>query len=58
MKVREDNIIVCKSFEFAVKVVDAYRYLYEVKKEFVLSKQFLRAGTSNSIIKSAKANQN
>ena len=35
-----------KSMAFAKRVVNAYRYLYEEKKEFVLSKQFLRSGTS------------
>ncbi len=34
-----------RSFDFALLVVDAYRFLLR-KKEFVLSKQFLRAGTS------------
>jgi four helix bundle protein len=35
-----------KSFAFAVRVVRAYKYLVDEKKEFVLSKQFLRSGTS------------
>jgi len=35
-----------KSYGFAVKVVSLYKYLNEVKKEFILSKQFLRSGTS------------
>ncbi len=34
-----------RTFEFALVVVDAYKFLLG-KKEFVLSKQFLRAGTS------------
>ena len=34
-----------RTFDFALLVVDAYRFLLR-KKEFVLSKQFLRAGTS------------
>ena len=34
-----------RTFDFALLVVDAYRFLLH-KKEFVLSKQFLRAGTS------------
>jgi four helix bundle protein len=42
----KDNILLEKSFAFAVRVVNAYRYLVEEKKEFVLSKQFLRSGTS------------
>ena len=39
------NIIKEKSFLFAVRVVNLYKYLCE-KKEFVLSKQLLRQGTA------------
>lgn len=35
-----------KSKMFAVRIVKLYRYLCEEKKEFVLSKQLLRSGTS------------
>ena len=35
-----------KSLAFAKRVVNAYRYLCEEKNEYVLSKQFLRSGTS------------
>jgi four helix bundle protein len=35
-----------KSELFAIRIVNLYKYLYEKKKEFVLSKQVLRAGTS------------
>ena len=34
-----------RTFDFALLVVDAYRFLL-AKKEFVLSKQLLRSGTS------------
>ncbi|MBW2962086.1 four helix bundle protein [Mesonia aestuariivivens] len=40
------NIVKDKSFEFAVRIVKLYQYLCEQKKEFVLSKQLLRSGTS------------
>jgi four helix bundle protein len=40
------NIIQEKSFEFAIKIVNLYKYLCEEKKEFVMSKQILRCGTS------------
>jgi four helix bundle protein len=43
---KQDNIIQEKSFVFAVRIVNLYRYLCDVKKEFVLSKQLLRSGTS------------
>ena len=34
-----------RTFEFALKIVQAYKFLVD-RKEFVLSKQLLRAGTS------------
>ena len=40
------NILRDKSFAFAVRIAKLYRYLVENKKEFVLSKQLLRSGTS------------
>ena len=42
----KDNIILSKSKAFAVRVVRLCRYLREEKKEYVLSKQLLRCGTS------------
>ena len=41
-----ENIIEDKSFRFAIRIVNLYKYLCRTKKEFVLSKQLLRAGTS------------
>ncbi len=41
-----ENQIENKSFDFAVRVVNLYKFLTEQKKEFVLSKQLLRSGTS------------
>ena len=40
------NIVKEKSFDFAIRIVKLYKYLMEEKKEFVLSKQVLRSGTS------------
>lgn len=40
------DIIKDKSFKFAVRIVNLYKYLIENKKEFVLSKQLLRSGTA------------
>jgi four helix bundle protein len=40
------NIIQDKSFAFAIRIVHLYKFLCEGKKEFVLSKQVLRSGTS------------
>lgn len=43
---REDNVILVKSMDFAVRIVRLYQYLVEQKRETVLSKQLLRSGTS------------
>ena len=43
---KQDNIILDKSFAFATRVVKLYKYLCDEKREFVLSKQLLRCGTS------------
>ncbi len=41
-----DATIEQKSFQFAVRIVKLYKHLRVAKKEFVLSKQLLRSGTS------------
>ncbi|HTB05302.1 MAG TPA: four helix bundle protein [Bacteroidia bacterium] len=43
---KTDNVIQEKSYAFALRIVKLYRYLTEEKKEYVLSKQVLRCGTS------------
>ena len=40
------NIVSDKSFEFAVRIVNVYKYLTQEHKEYVMSKQLLRCGTS------------
>lgn len=42
----KDNVVKNKSYQFAIRVVKMYKYLIGQKKEFVLSKQFLRSGTA------------
>ncbi|MNK04754.1 hypothetical protein D3C87_226270 [compost metagenome] len=42
----KENIIKNKSFKFSIRIVKLYQYLQNQKKEFVLSKQRLRSGTS------------
>ncbi len=46
MSRQKDNPILDKSFNFAVRIVNLYKYLTEKQKEYVLSKQILRSGTS------------
>lgn len=43
---KSGNIIQEKSFAFAVRIVKLYQFLCEEKKEFILSRQILRSGTS------------
>ncbi len=42
----KENIIQIKSFEFAVRIINAVKYLQNDKREFILSKQIMRSGTS------------
>jgi four helix bundle protein len=42
----KENVVQVKSYAFALRIVKLYKYLCEEKKEFVLSKQVLRSGTS------------
>jgi len=41
-----ENVIKNKTFAFAIRIVKLYQYLCDDKKEFTLSKQLLRSGTS------------
>ncbi len=40
------SILIDKSFEFAINIVELYKNIIQDKKEYQLSKQLLRAGTS------------
>lgn len=43
---KTENLIKEKSFDFAVRCVKLRKYLTDKKKEYILSKQLLRSGTS------------
>ncbi|HTX87305.1 MAG TPA: four helix bundle protein [Candidatus Nanoarchaeia archaeon] len=43
---KEDNLILEKSYNFLLRTIKLYKYLTEVKREYILSKQALRSGTS------------
>ncbi|TYQ25483.1 four helix bundle protein [Pseudanabaena sp. UWO310] len=43
---KPENVVQQKSYAFAVRIVKLYQYLISTKKEYVLSKQILRSGTS------------
>lgn len=42
----KESIVFDKSKWFALRIIALYKYLCDEKKEFVLSKQLLRSGTS------------
>ncbi|MCY1438704.1 four helix bundle protein [compost metagenome] len=46
----KSNVIKSKSFDFAIRIVKLYQYLNNEKKEFILSKQLLRSGTSIGVM--------
>lgn len=55
---KQENIILEKSFTFAVRIVKLYKHLCSEHKEYVLSKQLLRCGTSiGANINEAQAGQ-
>ncbi|MFA6571513.1 MAG: four helix bundle protein [Bacteroidota bacterium] len=41
-----NNVVQDKSYKFALRIIKLYQFLYNKKKEFVLSKQVLRSGTA------------
>ena len=43
---KDDSIVRKKSIDFAVRIVKCYKYLTNEQKEYVMSKQLLRSGTS------------
>ena len=43
---KKDNVVLEKSFRFAIRIIRLFQHLSTTKKEFVLSKQMLRSGTS------------
>lgn len=43
---KSENIILSKSYEFALKIVKLYKNLIYQQKEYELSRQLLRSGTS------------
>jgi len=45
--IERENIVKDKSYKFALRIVNLYKFLTDTNKEYVLSKQILRCGTSN-----------
>ena len=44
--VMHENVALVKSKKFAIRIVRLYQYLCDSKKEYIMSKQLLRCGTS------------
>jgi len=42
----KENITATKAVNFAIKIIELYKTLVEVRREYVMSKQLLRSGTS------------
>jgi len=54
-----NNVVKNKSFDFAIRIVKLSQYLSNEKKEFTLSKQLLRSGTSiGATVREAKHAEN
>lgn len=43
---KESNILLEKSLHFAVRIIKLQKFLVDTKKEYVISKQIVRSGTS------------
>lgn len=43
---KTENIVMQKSYAFALRMIKMYKYLNETQREFILSKQVLRSGTA------------
>ncbi len=46
IKMSKENIVYDKAYKFAIRIVKAFQYLSKEQKEYVISKQLLRCGTS------------
>lgn len=55
---KTESIVYTKAFEFAIQIIELYKQLINEKKEYVMSKQLLKSGTSiGANIKEALAAQ-
>ena len=44
--IMKENILKDKSFFFAIRIVNLYKYLKKEHEEYILSQQLIRSGTS------------
>lgn len=53
--VMKENVVMNKSYAFALRIVKLYKHLLSNQKEYVLSRQVLRSGTSvGALVKEAE----
>ena len=43
---KTENVLLTKSYAFAIRIVNLYKFLYQDKRDVVISRQILRSGTS------------
>lgn len=54
----KENVLKAKTYAFALKVIVVYKQIVAEHREFVLSKQFLRAGTApGALVREAEFSQ-
>ncbi|TAE57074.1 MAG: four helix bundle protein [Nostocales cyanobacterium] len=41
-----ESLVYDKAYKFSIRIIKAYKYLTENKKEYIISKQLIRSGTS------------
>ena len=55
---KKKNVVADKSYSFALRIIKLYKHLVAEHKEYVLSKQILRSGTSiGALVKEAEQAQ-
>ncbi|MBC8147783.1 MAG: four helix bundle protein [Bacteroidetes bacterium] len=55
MEKGKKNIVADKSYAFALRIIKLYKHLITKQKEYILSKQILRSGTSvGALVKEAE----
>ena len=54
----QENILKIKSYKFAIRIINLYKYLCSEKREYVMSKQILKSGTATgALIREAEFGQ-
>lgn len=55
LSVMKENILKDKSFNFAIRIVNLYKFLKKEHSEYILSQQLIRSGTSiGAIVREAE----